>query len=276
MAIATLDQYIAAVKQKINITKTASRTSVATIPFSCFNIAGSPGAGTLAGDSTTAPVMPTDATAGCPKINFDTGIGYLSKLSFRSSVAGTLDTYDLLSKSGAYAFDSGTTTIDTPLDISSRCPDYPGSGTDFGNNLEIWIEIVTAMTSATAFQVQVTYTNQAGTAAQTSIVSAAQAAAALTVGKMFQLALQSGDSGVQAIESVIVTTGAAAAGTFNVLILRPLVGNLYVPVAGSGDSYDMLKTGLPIIYADSALIAIPSPNGTASGIWNVNFEVASA
>ena len=49
------------------------------------------------------------------------------------------------------------------------------------------------------------------------------AAAALTLGKMFQLPLQAGDSGVQKIESVVVTNGTTAmtAGNFNVLVLRP-------------------------------------------------------
>lgn len=276
MAIATLDQYIAAAKQKINITKTTSRVSVAVIPFSCFDVAGSPGAGVLAGTSTTVPVKPNDATAGCPFINFTTGVGYLSRLNYRSSVAGMIDVYDMLSKSGAYSYAAATTTITSVLDISSRCPDYTG-GVNYGLGNEIWIEVVVAFVTGTAWQVQVTYNNQAGNLS-TSIISVAQAAAALTLGKMFQIALAVGDSGVQAIKSVIVTNGGTAmtAGTFNVLILRPLAGNLRVAVPGGGDSYDMLRTGLPVVYADSALIAVPTPDSTATGIWNVTLEIASA
>lgn len=40
MAIASLDNYLAAAKQPIQMTKTASRTSVALIPFSTFDLAG--------------------------------------------------------------------------------------------------------------------------------------------------------------------------------------------------------------------------------------------
>jgi phage tail sheath gpL-like len=178
---------------------------------------------------------------------------------------------------GTMAYNSGTTTptADTQPTISQRCPDYPGSGNVFGARNEIWIEIVTAMTSATAWQVQVTYKNQAGTAGRTSIISPAQAAAALTVGKMFMLGLQSGDTGVQRIESVIVTTGAAAAGTFNVLITRPIWTSGRCMTANDGDIHDMLKTGLPVIYSDSALIIQVQADGTASGVPEVAFEICN-
>ncbi len=69
MAITTLDRLIAAASQRVGMIKTASRTSVAAIPFSVFDLAGNPGAGTLAGSSTTAGVVPTDATTGCTTIN---------------------------------------------------------------------------------------------------------------------------------------------------------------------------------------------------------------
>ena len=45
MAITTMDQLIAAKTQRIPINKTASRTAVAAIPFSVFDLAGNPGAG---------------------------------------------------------------------------------------------------------------------------------------------------------------------------------------------------------------------------------------
>jgi hypothetical protein len=271
-----LNEYLAASKQRIPMVKTASRTSVALIPFSVFDLAGIPAAGTLAGTSTANGVVPTDATAGTPIINAFGGgnVGYLTKVEYFNSVISTIFLYDLLFKAGAYAYNSGTTSLTSQPAISSRCPDYPGSGTVFGNGTEIWIEVVTAMTSATAWQVQVTYTNSAGTGSRTSIVSAAQAAAALTVGKMFPIALQAGDSGVQKIDSVIVTTGGAAAGTFNVLIMRRLWGNR-VTVANSGGIDDILKTGAPIVYADSAIIQVIQADSTSTGLPNLVIEIAN-
>lgn len=275
MAITTLDGYIGASRQRIPFVKTATRTSVALIPFSVFDLAGNPGAGTLAGTSTTAGVVPTDATAGTPSINAFGGsaTGYLTKVEYYSSVLSYLYLYDLLFKAGNYAYNSGTTTLSAQPAISSRTPDYSGGAT-FGNGCEIWIEVVAAMTSATAWQVQVTYTNSAGTTGRTSIVSAAQAAAALTVGKMFQLALQAGDSGVQKIESVIVTTGAAAAGSFNVLIMRKLWSNR-IAIANSGGIDDILKTGAPKVYADSALVLVVQADSTSTGLPNLNIEISN-
>ena len=40
MTISTLDQYIAAASQRVGLIKTALRASVATIPFSVFDLAG--------------------------------------------------------------------------------------------------------------------------------------------------------------------------------------------------------------------------------------------
>lgn len=276
MAITSLDNYIASSKQRLQIVKTASRTTVALIPFSIFDLAGQPGAGTLAGSSTAAGVVPTDATAGCPSINISSGNGYLSKVEYYNTVACRVEIADMLFKAGAYAFTGATTNLSTQPAISSRCPDYPGSGTVFGVGNEIWIEVSTAFVTGNSWQVQVTYTNSAGTTGRTSIISAAQAAAALTLGKMFMLALQAGDNGVQKIESVIVTNGGTAmtAGAFNVLILRPLWFNR-VLVANGGGISDMFSTGLPVVYFDSALILMVQADSTSTGLPDVIMEIAS-
>ena len=277
MAITTLDGYIASSKQNISIRKTASITSVAVNPFSCFDVAGSPGAGVIAGDNTANGVVPTGATAGCPSILFSTGTGYLTRCDYRSSVASMLNVYDMLWKGGAYTYVAGApqVTLSAQPSISSRCPDYLG-GASFGVGNQIWIEVTTAFATGNAWAVQVTYTDQDGNAGTTPVIPNL-AFAALTKGKMFQLPLASGDTGVQKINTVIVTNGSTAmtAGQFNVLILRPLILNLRVPVAGGGDKLDMLRTGMPIIYTDSALIAVPTPDSTATGIWDVTLEIAN-
>ena len=272
MAITTLDGLIAAASQRVSLLKTGALTTVAATPFSSFDVAGNPGAGTLAGTSTSAGVVPTSATAGCPTINsFGASSGYINKIEFWNSVACRLSIFDMLFKAGAYAFTAGTTTL-------SAQPSYSGrvlGGTDF-TNTEIWIEVTTAFTTGTAWQVQVTYTNQAGTAGRTSIISIAQAAAALTKNKMFQIALQSGDTGVQKIESVIVTNGGTAmtAGNFNVLVMRRLWTGR-VRSANDGDIHDMLKTGLPQIFDTSALVLQVATDSTSIGLPEVVLEVVA-
>lgn len=280
MAIETLDQYVAAAKQRIKIQKTAPRTAVATIHFGIFDLAGTPSPGVLAGTNTAnGGVCPTDETLGFPPVLFSTGVGYLSKIEFGSSVACRFSIFDLLIKMGAISYAAATTTpsAGTQPAISQRCPDYPGSGDTFGAGLELWVEVSTAFVSGTNWNVQVTYKNQAGVSGRTATMPANLNAAALTVGKMFMLTLQSGDTGVQCIESVIVTNAATVmtAGNFNVLILRPLWTNGRVRMTNDGDVHDILKTGMPIVYADSALITTVETDSNSTGYPELVLEIAN-
>jgi hypothetical protein len=268
MAIGSLNDYIASAKQVIPFSKTATRTTVANVWFSMFDLAGNPGSGTLGGTSTSAGVVPTDATAGCPLISFSTGIGYLATVDFGSSVACRMALADMVWKGGAYNFNSGTTTLASQPSYSGRMP-----GGDY-NGTQIWLEVVAGFTAAVTWALQVTYTNQSGTTGRTTVTTGSLAAAALTQGKMLQLALQAGDSGVQKIESVIVTTGSATGGTFNVLVLRPLWGGR-VGVANGGDTHGLDRTGLPQVFNDSALVVLLNADSTSTGLPDCAFEIAS-
>lgn len=98
MAITTADGWFAAAKQKVLMTKTAAVTSIAATPFSMWDKAGNPGAGTLIVGNSTTGVVPTDATAGAPLLNgFGGGAtGYLAAARFRNSVVGSAILYDRL------------------------------------------------------------------------------------------------------------------------------------------------------------------------------------
>jgi hypothetical protein len=263
MAITTLDGYIGSAKQPISLVKTASRTAVAAQWFSIFDLAGNPGAGTLAGTSTTTGVVPTDATAGMPTINAFGGgaTGYLMQVDYGSSVACRIKICDLLWKGGAYAFNASTSG-NTPTSFSSRVP----GGTDF-TDTQIWLEQVTAGTGTQ--NVNVTYINQSGTAGRTT---GTVATAANIVGRMWQLPLQAGDSGVQGVTGVVGTT--ATAGTFNILVVRPLWTGR-VKIANDGDTHDLSKTGMPVVYADSALKMFVAPDSTATGIPEIELVIAN-
>ena len=274
MSISTLDGFIGSAKQPIALTKTASRTAVAANWFSTFDLAGNPGAGTLAGSSSAAGDKPDDSTAGCPVINAFGGsaTGYLAQVEFGNTVACRMKLFDMLFKCGTYAYNATTAvTLSSQPSYSSRVP----GGTDY-TDTQIWVEVSTAFATGTAWQVTVTYTNQSGTAARSTVISAAQAAAALTKGKMFQLALQAGDTGVQIIESVTATNGGTAmtAGAVNVLVLRPLWSGR-VKVANDGDTHDLGKTGMPVVYADSAIVLAICPDSTATGIPDIELVVAN-
>ena len=262
--ITSLDSYIASAKQRVTWVKTASRTTIAAQWFSVFELAGSPGAGTLAGTSTTAGVVPTDATAGCPVLNAFGGsaTGRISKIEYGNSVACRIAIFDMLFKAGAYSFNANQTLSSQPS-YSARLP-----GTDY-KGLEIWVETVTAATGNQTWTV--TYTDQDGNAGATT--GAVGIGSAPTLGRCWQLPLASGDSGVQKIESVVGGTGSA--GTANILVLRPLWSGR-VKVANDGEVHDLLRTGMPQVYTDSALIALVCADSTSSGIPEMTIEVANA
>jgi hypothetical protein len=262
MAITTLDQYIAAPSQRVGIIKTASVTAVALQSTQVLQAAGNPGAGTLAGTNTANGVVPTDATAGFPTINAFGGgaTGYISNINFGSTVPCRITLYDCLFKAGAYAFNANVAL--------TAQPSYAGrvlGGTDF-TNTEIWIEAVTAFTGNQS--IAITYTNQAGTTGRTTGTIATGVAP--IIGRMLQLPLAAGDTGVQKIESVVSTV--STVGTFNVLVLRRLWSGRVI-VANWGDTHDFLKTGMPIVFADSALMPIVRPDSTATGLFELVAEV---
>jgi hypothetical protein len=262
MAITTFDQFIAAGKQYLSFAKTGGRTTIAGAWFSLFEVSGNPGAGVLAGTSTTAGVVPTDATAGCPVINFSTGTGYLAQVDFGCSVACRVKIFDMLFKAGAYAFNAAQSLSAQPS-YSSRVP----SGTDF-TDTQIWLECVTAFTGS--LTIAVTYTNQAGTTGRTT--GSVALGTAPTLGRMFQLPLQSGDTGVRVIESVTATV--STVGTFNILVLRPLWSGR-CKVANDGDVHDLAKTAMPIVYQDSALIMAIAADAASAGVPELEFVIAN-
>lgn len=263
MAIATPSDYLAAQRRNAELRRVASRTAVAATWYSVLDLAGAPGAGTLAGTSTAAGVVPTDATAGCPPINAFAGgaTGYLTRVEYGSSVACRIRLFDMVFKAGAYAFNANQALTGQPS-FASRVPgaDYKG--------LELWVEQVTAATGNQA--VNVTYTDQDGNAGATT--GAVGVGAAPAVGRCWQLPLAAGDSGVQLVTNVAGSV--ATAGTFNVLVLRPLWTGR-VKIANDGDIHDLWKTGAPEIYADSALFMLVAPDSTATGLPDLVAEIAS-
>jgi hypothetical protein len=259
MAITTLDGYIGSSKQRLTWMKTGTRTLIAAMPYTVFDIAGSPGAGALAIGNTANGLVPTDATAGYPVIGtFSGGNGYLSKVEFGSSVACCFDVYDRLFAAGAYAFNADVTLASQPS-FSGRIPtNYCG--------LQLWVEQVTIGTGIQ--HVQINYLDQDGNAGDTGDVTLITTT---PVGRCAQIPLAAGDSGIQQIVRVRGTT--ATVGTFNVMVLRPLWFGRVI-CANGGDIHDMLKTGLPRIYEDSALYTILYADSTAVGLPDITMQIA--
>ena len=259
MAISTLDGLIAATKRRVVFQKTASQTTVANIPFSCFDAAGNPGAGTLAVGNTANGIVPTDAIAGYPGLATAAASLYINRILARSSVACWLDVYDCLFSAGAYAFNANTTLTAQPS-YAGRVP-----GTDY-NGLELWLEAVTAFTGSQSIRIQ--YLDQGGSAGDTGTIATGVAPIAR---RMYQMPLAAGDSGIQQVN--VVTSTVSTVGTFNVHVMRWLWG-CRINAANQGVVDSLLKTGLPLTYDTSALRLMIQADGTASGLPSLRMETA--
>ena len=263
MAITTVDGLVASASQLVPFYKSAARTTIANNWFSLWDLAGNPGAGTLAVGNTANGLVPDDTTGGDPSLNAFGGgaTGYLSNVEFANTVACRMMLVDRVFHAGAYAFNASTSLTSQPS-YSTRMP-----GTNYAGT-QIWIETVTAFTGSPS--IAVTYTNQAGTAAHTTGTVAT--GSALTLGRMIQLPLAAGDTGVQKIESVTATV--ATVGTFNVLVLRPLWTGR-VPIANFGDTHSWDRIGFPQVYALSCLQVLMAADSTSSGVPELLFNVAN-
>lgn len=262
MAILSVNDYIAASKKMYPIDIATNRASVANIWFSLDGLATNNGTATLAGSSTTTGAVPTDATAGYPTIrDFDAGaIGYVTNVTYGSTVACRIALYDLLWKGGAYAFNANTTG-NSPTSYASRVPD-----TDY-NGLELWYEQVTASTGAPS--ITVNYLDQDNNTASTGAVSLG---ASHIVGRMFQLPLAAGDSGLRGVTGVVAT--GATAGTFNILVMRKL-WETKIMASNGGGSHGLDMTGMPIVFQDSCLKVIVAADSTSTGVPSVAVTIAN-
>lgn len=260
MAIATLDQYIAAVKEILTWVKNGSITTVATIPFTVFDQVGQPGAGTLNVGNTANGLVPDDTVAGYPLIaSFGGADGYFSGLDFGNSVACRIKLFDRLFVCGAYAYNADITLASQPS-FAGRVP-----GANY-NGLQLWVEHVTAVTTTPVFQID--YLDQDGGAGN---ITFSQLPTSLLIRRAMQIPLAAGDSGISKIVRVRIT--GATAGTFNFMVLRPLWAGRVV-LANFGDVHDLLRTGLPQIYDTSALFVLILGDSTASGYPDLQIEIA--
>jgi hypothetical protein len=269
MAITNGDTYIGASKQLIPYKKTTAITTVAQLMFSLLDVAGNPSAGSLSIGNTTNGLVPTDATAGFPVINaFGSGAkGYLTRIAFGSNLAGRFQLWDRLFHVGSISLTTlATTTLSSQPSYVGRLPN-----SDYKNTY-ILLEINTAV-SATATTVTVNYTNQDGTTGRTT--GSSGSLSGFTNKRVLMLPLQAGDSGVQKIESVVVGGTVATAGTVNVIVARLLASSLRVLFAGHGDVLGLDRTGLPEVFADSALWLTVEMDSTSSGIPDLHLEIAN-
>ncbi|MGL4178279.1 MAG: hypothetical protein ACRCSN_19665, partial [Dermatophilaceae bacterium] len=122
-----------------------------------------------------------------------------------------------------------------------------------------------------AATVAITYTNEQGVTGRST--GASVSLASFTTRRLVPMPLQAGDRGVQAITGHTVGGTAAATGTYNIVVARPLVNNMRVRLAGDGDLTGWDGTGLQRVYADSALWPVITTDSTSSGVPTVSTSI---
>ena len=269
----TLDKLIGAYKQVLPLTKTTSITTIAGIPFTLIDRAGVPVAGSLNPGNTTTGIVPVDTDAtGYPFLDNPLGTNklYLSRVAINSSVAMSIDLYDVLFMAGQTTIPtSGTTTValTSRPSFSSRVPFLADGATRDWSRVELYIQASTAL-SIHAHTCSIDYLDQGGAAGNTGNVSTQ----AITVNRWIRCPLASGDSGVQEITGYNVNGIASATGSLSVLAARRL--GSFRTQGGLSSLYGPDYTGLPELYSNSAIVMVCRSDSTSSGTPDVLIEVA--
>lgn len=209
------DAVIAGTKPPFCFHKALSGTLVAGRPFSYWASLGRPGAGTFPGVGQIAGVELNGHIDGQIPTPY-TGDVQLMTMSAASGVAGSVQLCDRLWHNGGI-----TTNILTSQTINSVAwPLRDDTGTTNGVGVVLGLE-VSATTGANAPTITVTYTNSSGTAGRTAGFIVATAASSL-LGTFYPIALQSGDVGVQSVQSLQFGGTAWASGTVHLVAYRVL------------------------------------------------------
>ena len=159
MAITTQDQLVAAMAAGRTVQfQKASATSVAGFFTSLFRTAGMPGA--AAAPATAAGQSLTRASTGAMPIPAPSATTYITSYEGVSSTAGTFVLADRLVETGAL---SGIVTSAQTVG-SVALPTRATSATD----VELWLEVYTALGATASASVTASYTNSSGTAGRTA------------------------------------------------------------------------------------------------------------
>jgi hypothetical protein len=265
------NEYCGAYKQTVEISKTASVTTVAGQWSTLFAQGGFPAAGSAPANTTTG-VVPTDATTGFPIIQPFQGsnVGRIGRVEADSPVNQVLSLYDVLFWAGPTTIPTaGTTTValSSRPSFAARLP-FRGDGvTRDWSSVELWAWMSTAG-GAQAHTVSADYTNQDGTTARNT---GNQSTNGIIQHRLIRMPWAAGDNGARELEGYKVNGIASATGAVVMMAMRRLwrgrvIGNTTL-VAGP----DM--TGLPQVFSDSALMLLSRPESTASSTPSVYIEI---
>jgi hypothetical protein len=223
---------------------------------SLWTAGGQPGAGAIPVANPTGGVVPTSATAGAIPLVNPSGANtlYLARLTASSSVANFLRIYDRLVH---------TSTLNASF-TSAQTVNTVAITRTYSTPVSAWVEVYSPLGSTTT-GATVSYTNQAGTTGRAGTV---QIAASAANGNLFPIALQSGDTGVQSVQSITLSVSTGTAGNFGITLMANLAS---VGIPGPGLALPPLNyaaLALPVIQPNACLAALTVATTSSTGnIW---------
>lgn len=182
-------------------------------------------------------------------INPASGNSYISTIKTRSGPTGSFTVSSALFVDRLWQ--GGTYPATTTASQAITTPTFPArdiNGSTNGDGIVLCMVVTTQFTAATT--ATVTYTNQAGTGSRTA-TCLIEAVGTKSTGFF---GLQSGDTGIQSIQSVRVAA-AQAAGAYILIAIRPLA--LVLPDVGRKTiCEDVVTLGMPRLYDGSVPFVI--------------------
>lgn len=221
--------------RNIPFMKTSTVTDAAGVWYCTSKDAGYPGAWAVGTPGINGRITNGTAAAdyGCiPIANAAAGANYLTALEMASSVNHTNDFFDVLWVNSGIAVTTTTLQAITTPTLPAR----DVNGATAGEGCTIALLVTTVSTNAAANAgITVTYTNSKGTGSRTARLSAiagSQLPVGANIGAMCWFQLDAGDTGVQSIQGITLTT-TLLTGAVSLMICRDIatIGTAIVNVS---------------------------------------------
>ena len=211
--------------------------------------------------ATNGAVMTSSTTGALPFRNPASGNTYLAGMKWPHS--GTYTGFTVTIVDFLWSKQVPDKSLTTPQTINSLTfPARDINGTTNGDGVFVALTIGSSNTSGSG-AIQISYTNQGGTAGRTS--SPVWLPANPVATSFYPFNLESGDTGVRSIQTVTFTSGYTGVGNMYLVAFRP-VAIIASNNSGTGEPMDDAITfGMPQIYNDSCLTFIYHNGGAILG-----------
>lgn len=256
MALTTRDQLVAALAAATDIPfYKASITSVAGFFYSLFRSAGMPAASTTTIPTTSGRTLDRTNPGAIPLPSAGSNILYQAAVDLVGTTTGTLILADRLVEYGGLVGNSTAAQAVSAVALPTR------AGTGVG--CELWLDWYTATGSTASATVTASYTNSAGVSGRTATLVGGTPAS-VPANRAYRMALQSGDVGVQSVQSLTLGTSTGTAGSIGLTIRRPLA-IWPMPAANIGQKWGYAETALSVIPTDACLELLVLATTTSTG-----------